>query len=185
MAESNYQRLTGRSYGLQGISTLWLGDGYLLQVSSTLVSETYRRWYLVNVQAFIARRSKKRMAWNIVWGILGGGAFGVAGGFLGLAATTGAEREAQAVLQMFAALGGILGVTGGLLMLINTALGPTCAVFIQTPHGLDPLGAPTRQRALDRLLTQLRPQIELAQHAIRPEPAAAPSARPAEAATTP
>jgi hypothetical protein len=185
MGESKYQRLTGRSYGLQGISTLWLGDGYLLQVSSTLVSETYRRWYLVNAQAFIARRSKKRMAWNIVWGILGGGAFGVTAGFLGLAAATGAERETQTVLQVFAALSGIVGVAGALLMLINTALGPTCAVFIQTPHRLDPLGAPTRQRAFDRLLTQLRPQIEFAQHAIRSEPAAAQPAPTAEAATTP
>ena len=185
MAESNYQRLTGRSYGLQGIGTLWLGDGYLLQVSSTLVSETYRRWYLVNVQELIARRSKKRMAWNIVWGIVGGGAFGVTAGFLGIAAATGAEREAQAVLRVFAGLSGILGVVGVLLMLINTALGPTCAVYIQTPHGLDPLGAPTRQRAFDRLLTQLRPQIELAQHALRPERAVAPPAPPAEAATTP
>lgn len=183
MAESSYQRLTGRSYGLRGITSLWLGDGHLLQVASALVAESYRRWYLVEVQAIVARRSRKRMAWNLVWGILGGAAIGVSAGFLGLAAASGAEREAQIVLRILAGLSGGIAAAAALLMLINSSLGPTCAVFIQTPHGLDPLGAPTRERALNRLLARLRPQIEVAQRAARPGPATLETEAPAEAAT--
>ena len=183
MPESNYQRLTGRNYGRRGITSLWLGDGHVLQAASTLVAETYRRWYLVEIQAIVARRSRKRMIWNLVWGISGGAAIGMTAGFLGLAATTGPEREMHVVLQVFAVISGVIGAVAGLLMLINTALGATCDVFIQTPHGLDPVGAPTRQRAFNRLLEKLRPQIEGAQHASRSAQPTAESVRPAEAAT--
>ena len=181
MAESNYQRLTGRTWAARHHHS-WLAMAPP-PAASTLVAETYRRWYLVEIQAIIARRSRKRMAWNLVWGILGGAAIGMTAGFLGLAAATGAEREMQVVLRVFAVVSGVIGVAAGLLMLINTALGATCDVFIQTPHGLDPVGAPTRQRAFNRFLAQLRPQIEVAQRAIRSERAPAESATPAEATT--
>lgn len=183
MAESTYQRVTGRSYGLGGVTTLWLGEGHLLQVASMLVIETYRRWYLVEVQAIVARRSRKRMAWNLVWGIVGGAAIGISAGFLGLAVASAPEREAQMVLRVLAGLSALIGAVGALLMLINTALGPTCAVFIQTPHGLEPLGAPTRERAFDRLLARLRPQIEAAQRAGRPQQVTVATEIAAEAAT--
>ena len=90
-----FQRLTARSFGLAGSASLWLGDGHLLQAASGLAIERYRRWYLREVQAFLVRRTRKRMAWNFVCGILGGLALAATAGFLGLAATSAPEREAQ------------------------------------------------------------------------------------------
>ena len=162
-----YERLSRRSFGSSGIASLWLGDGHLLQVGSALAIERYRRWYLREVQALVVRRTRKRMLWNLVWGILGGLALAASGGFLGLATASANEREAHAILQVFAGLTGAIGALGVLLVLWNSLLGATCTVFVQTPAGLAPLAAPTRRRAADALLARLRPVIEAAQTEIR------------------
>ena len=162
-----YERLSRRSFGSSGIATLWLGDGHLLQVGSALAIERYRRWYLREVQALVVRRTRKRMLWNFVWGILGGLALAASGGFLGLATASANERQAQIVLQVFAGIAGAFGTLGVVLMLWNSLLGATCTIFVQTADGLAPLAAPTRRRAADALLARLRPVIEEAQMEIR------------------
>jgi hypothetical protein len=159
----NYQRLTGRNYGGAGIATLWLGEGYLLQVGSMILAERYRRWYLREVQAIVMRRSSKRLAWNLVWGLLSGMALAATAGFSGLAVAGEMPREGRIFLWVFAGIAGAFGLVGMLLVLINSWLGPTCVVFVQTPDGVHPLAAPTRQRSADALIARLRPLIETAQ----------------------
>lgn len=159
-----HQRLTGRSYGLNGVASLWLGTDHVLQSSSWLMVERYRRWYLRDVQALIVRRTNKRLGWNIAWGAIGGVALAIVGGFLGLAAASSGEREQQIMLWVFAGLMSTFALGGTLLLVINTMLGPTCAVFLQTPTGVERLAAPTRQRAADKMLARLRPLLDAAQN---------------------
>ena len=159
MTAAKYARLSGRSYGISGISRLWLGEGHVLEVSSALAFERYRRWYLRDLQILFARRSGKRMAWNLVWGIVAGAMLGIAGGLLGLSSVGGESHQAELTLRGFAALSGAIGLAGAALMLVNTLLGATCTVYIQTPRGVTTLAAPTRQRAFEKLLARLGPHI--------------------------
>jgi hypothetical protein len=172
MPDPTYQRLDARAHGLGGISSLWLGDGHVLQVVAALGIETYRRWYLREIQAMIILRTSRRVIWNLIWGILGGLAFAAAGGFVGLAATSAKEHEAQVVFQVFAGLAGAVAALCAGAVVWNSLLGPTCTLFVQTPAGLVPLAAPVRRRAAERLLARLRPLIEAAQLENSPPPAA-------------
>jgi putative copper export protein len=147
---------------LGAVSSLWLGDGHLLQVSATLGVENYRRWYLREIQAVIVRRTRTRAIWNLIWGILGCLAFAAAAGFAGLAAAS-AKNEGQIPLYVFAGIAGSCAALFAALILWNSLLGPTCTVFVQTPAGLQPLAAPARLRAADGLLSVLAPLIEEAQ----------------------
>jgi len=173
MRKPEYQQLSGRSYGLRGIGSLWLGDGHLLEVVAILPVERYRRWYLRDIQALVARRSWKRIAWNLVWGIASGIALSSAAGLIGLAAVE-EMGPGQVALYTFGALSGAIGVVSAVLVLVNTVLGPTCTVYLQTPRALVTLSAPTRERGFRRLVAQLRPVLELAQRP--PATEAAPSA---------
>lgn len=159
-----HQRLSGRSYGLSGVASLWLGADHIMQSSSWLMMERYRRWYLRDVQALIVRRTAKRLGWNVAWGAIGGVALVIVGGFLGLAAATKDDREQRIMLWVFAGMMGTFALAGALLLIVNSLLGPTCAVFLQTPTGVERLAAPTRQRAAERMLARLRPLIDAAQN---------------------
>jgi hypothetical protein len=52
-----YRRLPGGFRGFIRKSQLWLGDDHILLVDSTRFSETYRRFYLRDVQSIIIRRT--------------------------------------------------------------------------------------------------------------------------------
>jgi len=153
---TKYVRLKGRSYGLSGIARLWLGEGHILEVSSAVAMERYRRWYLSDLQVLFARRSAKRLAWNVAWGSAAGLMLAIAGGLLGLSTVGDESPQSQIALQVFAGLSGAVGLASAVLMLVNTLLGATCTVYIQTARGVSVLAAPTRQRAFDALLAKLR-----------------------------
>jgi len=161
MKAPSYQRLSGRSFALSGVASLWIGEGHVLEVVSMMPIERYRRWYLRDVQALVARRSGKRTAWNLAWGIAAGLALALATALLGLAAAQ--DGQAQIVMRVFAALSGGLALLGAVLVLVNTLFGPTCTVFIHTPQAVIELAAPTRQRGFQRLVAQLRPLLEAEQ----------------------
>jgi hypothetical protein len=76
--ESSYRRLPGRGRRTSGCisvgaatSTIWLASDHLLLRESVYgISETYKRFYFRDVQAFIVRRSPRWIAWICVWTIL-------------------------------------------------------------------------------------------------------------------
>ena len=162
MADSSYRRIGSPARTLGAVTSIWLGDGHLLQVAATLGVEHYRRWYLREIQAVIVRRTGKRAIWNLIWGILGGLAFAAAAGFAGLAAAS-TKNDGQVPLYVFAGIAGAGAAFCAAVILWNSLLGPTCTVFVQTPAGLQPLSAPARLRAADGLLALLGPLIEEAQ----------------------
>jgi hypothetical protein len=141
---------------------LWLGPDYLLQVSSGYIGERYLRWYLREIRGFVARTSAKRLGWNIVWGTLA--AFSLGG--LALFSSLAADASVEAVRTIFLTLAGISTafiVVFGTMILVNSALGPTCSVFVQTATGLQPMLAITRERAFFSITAALEPKITEAQ----------------------
>jgi hypothetical protein len=157
-----YERLSRSRFFLNGTGSLWLGKDHLLQVTNTFAVEHYRRWYLREIQAFVIRRTNGRMIWNIVFGVLLLLVCAIAA-----ASVFGAIDSSSADDRVgFWIATGILGLVGlGLLalLLINTAMGPTCVVFVQTPHGLDRVSSPRRIHAFENLATRIQPMIESVQ----------------------
>ena len=74
-----YRKLPGRGLGWAGISRVWLADDHILEVSSLLFTERYRRFILKDISAHIVRRTKVRLYWNLGYGIPGFGGAAVAG----------------------------------------------------------------------------------------------------------
>ena len=58
-ARPNYQKLPGEFRGFVRRHTLWMGDDHLLMVDSSRVSETYKRFYLRDIQTILVRKSPR------------------------------------------------------------------------------------------------------------------------------
>ena len=157
-----YERVSRSRFFLNGIGSLWLGKDHLLQVTNTFAVEEYRRWYLREIQSFVLRRTSGRMIWNIVLGVIALLFFVIAGAaiFAAIEASAGDDRV---MLSIIGGLAAFLGLALCIVALINTAMGPSCTVFIQTPHGLDRLRSPGRLSSFEKLAVRLQPVIESAQ----------------------
>ena len=160
-----YRKLPGRGLAFYGIGRLWLADDHLLEVESLLLHEHYRRFFLPDIAALVVRRTKVRLVWNLVHGVLGFGGAALAGG-LWWWGTFVKEQEPRAVLWVFAGMIAPFALVFIVLFFINTFLGPTCRIHLQTTSvGWHPLAAPARLRAARRLLARVTPLIEAAQAA--------------------
>ena len=174
-AEKEYRRLPGRGKSLTTVASLWLGRDHLLHLESTGFSESYKRYYYRDIQAFLIRKTATGRISNVVFGVLA--APFAAGVFL-----------ADDGLQIF--LGIMLGLVSALL-LVNLALGATCVCHLRTAVQVEKLGSLTRLRKARKTLRLIRPQIESFQGTLSPEESAAamqqwmqPAAAPAPAAAT-
>ncbi|HEX8312705.1 MAG TPA: hypothetical protein VF614_15390 [Chthoniobacteraceae bacterium] len=169
-----YQKLPIRSFGWAGPARLWLGPDHLLQVSTTSVSERYRRFYLRDIEAVLVRRTNLRLVLNLISGGLAGLGVATGGAFWWMASLAPDESGAIA-LRVFAAIFGLFAVACLLFLLINSLLGATCACFVQTPAGLDRLATPGRSRQARKLIQRLAPLIAAAQ---APAPETTPAVTP-------
>jgi hypothetical protein len=150
---ATYRKLPGQSRSLADHSRLWLGEDHLLLVTSSGYSEEYRRFFFSDIQAFHIFKTRHGAVLNAVFGglaiLFGALGFGV--------------PNAEALFLWTVAL--ICAAT----VAINTALGPTCSVQVQTTiarHPLTPLG---RLRRARKVLARLRPLIVAAQGELDPE----------------
>ena len=159
-----YRKLPGRGLAFAGIGRLWLAEDHLLEVESLLIHERYRRYFLPDITALVVRRTKVRLAWNIVHGVLGFGGALLAGGLV-WGGTFVKEEEPRIMLWVFAGMIAPFAVVFIVLFLLNTFLGPTCRCHLQTSAGWHPLAAPTRLRSARRVVALLTPIIEAAQSA--------------------
>ncbi len=157
-----YTRLASNRLGLAGIGSLWLGPDHLLLVSNTFGVERYRRWFFKDLQALIARRTARRLVWNLV---VGGASVFVALASAASFAKALTFSDHNDAMPFFVVSG--IGAFGALVFfaiaLANTALGPGCVVHVQTPFGVEKLTLPGRLNAFAKIADRLTPLIEAAQ----------------------
>ena len=144
-------------------------------MNSLLFTERYRRFFFKDISALVIQRTKIRLAWNIVHGVLGIGGALLAGG-LWWGGATASEQGPRIMLWVFAGMTAPGAFFFLVLFFINVLLGPTCCCHLQTSAGWHPLAAPSRLRPARRFLAQLTPLIEAAQSA--PTATAPPPATP-------
>jgi hypothetical protein len=157
-----YERLISSRFRFDGFGSLWMGPDHVLLVTSRLSVENYRRWFFRDIQVLIARRSSMRLVLNLVYCILGA-LFGL--GAAGIVALAANENSAQDVAVLYA-MAGIVGFVALMcfgLAIVNTLLGPTCTVFVQTPHSIEKLSVPKRLATFERLVARLRSHVESSQ----------------------
>ncbi len=157
MAEpAPYRKLLGPSISLVSLISVWQGNNHLLQVTAWPSGESYRRFFYQDIQAIVLRRTSGRMRTNIVLGIIGG-LFALG---LGLAAASSGLETLTEGFPIFCEI--VLGICL-LWIVLNTLLGPTCTLHIQTAIQFERLPSVRRERGARKLLARLEPLVTAAQ----------------------
>jgi hypothetical protein len=160
MAEREYKRLTwSRRRSTVAVVTvlrasLWLGPDHLLCIETNGYTESYKRFYFRDIQAITIRKTATRTAWSIIFAALAALFL-----FIGFSIQETAAIITFAVLALFLFL---------VPLLINLALGPTCASQIRTAVQTEdlPIGRVRRAR---KIMERIRPLIAAAQGQLLPE----------------
>jgi hypothetical protein len=175
--EKEYMRLPGGgmkrgSAGFFAVTRsycrLWLAKDHLLLVDSEGgYSETYKRFYFRDIQAFILRKTK---GWAVGNGILAT----ITGLFLvfGLSVS---DVDGRIALLVIAAI-------FGLILLANVLFGPTCTCHLKTAVHLEELPSLRRLRRARKVLARLKPLVNGAQGELLQEQLAAQLSAAMEAA---
>lgn len=129
-------------------SSLWLGKDHLLLVDTEGYSESYKRFYLRDIQAIILRRTNRRLVLAMITGLIAS--------LLGLAAIAIDDIAGKWV---FIVLVSIVGIP----FVLNFFYGPTCACKLQTAVQTEDLPSLSRVRRARKVLARIRPLIADAQ----------------------
>jgi hypothetical protein len=152
MAEAEYRRLTrSRARTAVGIvsvgrNSLWLAKDHLLCIDTSGYTETYKRFYLRDIQAITVRQTNGWIYAGLVIGLVFAG--------LGLIALAWGRREPVAG-WIFGTLAALLG----LIAAIHFARGPTCVTHLRTAVQTEQLASINRMHQARRILRRLRPLI--------------------------
>ena len=157
-----YRKLTRMHRGVGVLTQLWLGRDHLLHVMSTGYTETYRRFYLRDIQSILIVHTARRtyLALALTGPVMIGLAILVSAG----AGPAGYGILAAAFLPFF---------------LWNHLLGAGCRVVIITAVQQEKVPALSRLPKTRRILAELRPRIEAAQADLVSTPVAVAVDRPA------
>ena len=158
MNKTGYQRLPGHGLTWTGPSRVWLSEDHVLLVLGRGFYESYRRFFLNDIQAILVCRTHTGKMWNTIW------ALGLL--FFGSIAAVVPDPIARGIL-----LG--LATPFALGLIINLILGPTCACHIRTAVQTERVPALSRLRAARRLIARLEPLITATQGDLPAEEAAA------------
>jgi hypothetical protein len=137
------------------------GPDHLLQVSSTGYSETYKRFYFRDIQAFLIVRTGYWTVTHILLGV-----FMLGGVLLSLIffAAGGSGFQAAGVVM------GVIAAVFALFLGISLLAGPACRCSIRTAVQTESLPSLSRLRRAQRVINQLRPLIEAEQAPLAAEP---------------
>ena len=148
-----YRKLTRMHRGIGLMTQLWLGSDHLLHVTSTGYTESYRRFYLRDIQTLLVVHTGRRAYIAILLVILLMGVSAIVnaadGGWLGL------------------------GITAGLfapLFVWNHLLGAGCRVVVFSAVQQENIPSLSRLPKTRRILGELRWLIEAAQADLAVEP---------------
>jgi hypothetical protein len=163
-----YRKLTRMSRGVGTMTQLWLGADHLLQVQSTGYTETYRRFYLRDIQTMLIVHTARRTYIAITLAVL----------------------LLIAVIIVVSADGGAAGagIAAGIFLpffLWNHLLGPGCRVVAVTAVQQENVPSLCRLPKTRRILANLRPLIEAAQGDLGSAPVAGGTTSPLSLASTP
>jgi hypothetical protein len=168
MNNPNYERLPGRGWSWTGPAHLWLANDHLLHVQSRTFMESYRRFFLRDIQGILVERTQTAQLWSAIW------AAGVA--FFGIMALIVGGTAAVVLL--------VIAAPFAIALIVNLALGPSCATYIRTAVQMERVTAVSRVRAARQFLARVEPLIRAAQADLPTEKIAAEppaDAPPAEA----
>lgn len=154
MTASPYKKLPGRGWTWSGPSRVWLGEDHVLLVLNRTFFESYRRFFLNDIQAVIVQRTHTGKTWTGVWA--------TAFIFFSLIALAVDDRIAALVLAG-------LGVPFFVALIINIFLGPTCACYIRTAVQTERVPAISRLRTARKFIARVEPLITTAQGSLSPE----------------
>jgi hypothetical protein len=138
-----YRKIPGGGLSWTGRGRLWLAEDHLLEVTSILVLESYRRFFFHEARAFVVQRTKARFVWSWILGGLGV-VFGVIGGIAWWFGAANASEDWHVALYFPAIFFGGGAVIFLVLWVWNLALGPSCRCHLLTSAGWHALSAPTR-----------------------------------------
>ncbi len=163
--KEQYSCLPGRSrqgYGIFNSSRyrLWLTSDHLLYVcTSPYFSESYKRFYLKDIQAISLTRTNK---WrNITW------IFGLITAFFGFFSIMSFFNWGTNSIAGITF--GALAFLPGVLLLSNIIQGPTCACHLYTAVQSERLYSQGRMRAAQKTINMLLPLITAAQGRLTPD----------------
>ena len=145
---NSYAKLPGVGHQIGSYTRLYRGADHLLQVSSVTFSESYKRFYFRDIQAFIVIRTN---TWFLIIGLL----FILALLLTGLAVGSG-DSVGSIVLGSFAVLLLILAAIVGLR-------GPSCRCLVRTAVQTEKIPSLNRLRHAEKILAELAPLITAAQ----------------------
>jgi hypothetical protein len=168
MNRSSYTKLPGRGWSWIGPSRVWLGEHHVLLVLNRIFFESYRRFFLKDIQAIVVRQTHTGKIWSIIWGTP------AAISFLLMSVLP----EPIKFLMPWCAMPFVI------ILVINTLLGPTCALHIRTAVQTERLPAVSRLRSARRFISLMEPLITEAQGGIGSEQLAAELASLQAQATT-
>ncbi|MEI9894521.1 MAG: hypothetical protein WDN28_11700 [Chthoniobacter sp.] len=157
-----YRKIPGGGLSWKGRGGLWLGEDHLLEVTSIVVLEQYRRFFFREARAFVVQRTNLRFLWSWILGGVGAALALVAGSALWVALAN--EKEDWHVAFFVpAVLFGLASLCFLILWVINLSLGPSCRCHLLTSTGWHALSAPTRLGKAERAQVQIAAVIQTAQ----------------------
>ena len=155
--EEKYKRLPGRSGAYiswfdPSRYQLWLGEDHLLHLSWTNFSESYKRFYLKDIQTIVLSRTMRGRIINIVLGIL-----------LLISALLCWPLALGAGVTIQVYVFGTLAPMFAILLGWNTLFGPTCRCCLHTAVQVEELPSLGRIRSARKTFVILQLAVEAAQ----------------------
>jgi hypothetical protein len=145
---NNYVKLPGAGHQIGSYTRLYRGVDHLLQISSVTFTESYKRFYFRDIQAFIVVRTH---TWFLFIALLLLVALILTGSALGVGDSVG-----SIILGGLAALFLILG-------LVVALRGPSCRCYVRTAVQTETLPSLNLIRRVDKVLAELKPLLDAAQ----------------------
>ncbi len=142
--DNAYRKLSGRTSVTY--QRLYQGEDHLLVVDG-VIQESYRRFYYKDIRAIFMGKSVRGAIYNLILGLIG-----LTLGMIALGGTTGAVIT-----------GGIFFGFFILIMLVNSAKGPTCQCYIVTAVQTFRIASLGRQAKARRVIAKITPLIRTAQ----------------------
>lgn len=149
-------RLGNRIYYVR--PSLWLANDHILYVRCRRFSESYKRFYLKDIQAIVLSRTTTGRTANWIYG--------------GVVGCVGALMLTAMVLKWPVVTWFIMGYFASsfaLGLIINTLMGPTCVCRLHTEVQVEDLVSLGRLRTARKVINILKPLIEAAQGPLAPE----------------